>query len=213
GARFQLAVDKESAAMQVDIDLATVNAAPREECPCKEGSGGGLRRYVVNPKGYVVFHVSRGPGGYAVRVARVAGEHQGKPFDSRELQEGDLFAVTLIRPGAYSVSNLSNKARGEIVVAYPKAGKAPFSPPEAISIECTEKTLRPEKIRIEAAQGQVFRFKTPSRIRIELVKGDDGPGGPRPPKIAGWRKPGVGKPTPNDPKPKPGQRSSRREGS
>jgi hypothetical protein len=68
-------------------------------------------------------------------------------------------------------------ARGEIVVAYPKPGKVRRPPPEPVSIQCAEKTLRPAKIRIRAAQSQVYRFRTPSRIVIELEKPDDGPAG------------------------------------
>jgi hypothetical protein len=125
-ASFRLTVDKESPAMQVNIDLATLHLPPPEPCDCKAGPHDQEHHFVVNPKGYAVFHVSRGAGGFAVRVGKVPGEYETKFFDSRELREGDLFAATLIRPGTYSVTNVKTGARGEVVVAYPpKVGKEP----------------------------------------------------------------------------------------
>jgi hypothetical protein len=88
--------------------------------------------------------------------------------------------VTLIRPGTYSVRNVAGKARAEIVVSYPKIGKQPHRPDEPIEIVCTEKTFRPARIRVQAAQGQLYRVRTSSRIAIELVEADDGPRRSRP---------------------------------
>ena len=155
--------------------------------------------------------VSRGADGYAVRVGIIGEKHESGMFDSRELKKGDLFAVTLIRPGTYSVTNVNTKAKSEIVVSYPKIEKIrePYCPPEPVLIECTKKSFEPGKImekafeqnkstkkafergriEIKPAQGQVYRFKTPSRIKIRLVRPDDGPKGPRQPRIARWEKP------------------------
>jgi len=169
--RFQLTVDKECPTMQVDIDLPKIHQPTQEYCKSEP-----VKRFVVNPQGYVLFYVSRGAGGYAVVVGRLEDKGKEKPsFDSRELKEGDIFAVTMIRPGTYSVTNIRTDAKGEIVVAYPKIGEVPYRPPKPVSIECTEKRLILDRIKIEAAQGQVYRIKTPSRIKIELVKPDDGP--------------------------------------
>jgi hypothetical protein len=187
--RFQLKVDKDSLNMQVDIDLVSVTADTPDAC-CKEEQS----VYVVNPKGFAVFHVSRGVGGYAVVVGRLGQERPVADFDSRELQEGDLLAVTLVRPGTYAVQLLPGGARGEIAVAYPpKAGKAPYVPPDAVTIDCADQSLKPNRIRISCAQGQMYRFTKPSRIKIDLVKADDGPT-PAPTgkrKVMTWTKPKV----------------------
>ena len=114
-------------------------------------------------------------GRAATPSASAGREAEAAVFDSTRLEGDDLFAVTLIRPGRYSVRNVASGARGEIVVAYPTVGKKPRPPVDAVEIECTEKTLRPPKIKVLAAQGQVYRFRTPSRIEIELVEPDDGP--------------------------------------
>lgn len=182
--RFQLTVEKECPAMQVDIDLATLH-----RLALRHPEGEVRKRFEVNPKGYAVFSVTRGAGGYALVASRMGRERKSEPFDSRELKEGDLFAATLIRPGTYSVTNVNTGAKGQIVVAYPKIGKRPYRPPDPVPIECTEKALEPENIEIKATQGQVYRFKTPSRIKIELLKPDDGPEGARQARIVGWRKP------------------------
>lgn len=173
---FHVRVDADSPAMQVNVDLASLGPVPpgSPNCGCKHGEGRPHPTFVVNPAGYVVFHVSGGAGGYRVRVGRLE-KPKALLFDSTRLDGDDLFAVTLIRPGTYSVRNTITKASGEIVVAYPKAGRRPYRPPAPVEIECTEKTLRPSRIRLKAAQGQVYRFGTPSRIGIELVKPDDGP--------------------------------------
>jgi hypothetical protein len=178
---FRLSVDEGSSAMQANIDLATLSGGHHHhaDCGCKHKETGADRTYVVNPAGYVVFHVSSGSGGYVVRVG--SPESADAPvFDSTQLEGDDIFAVTLIRPGTYSVRNVASGARGEIVVAYPRVGQQPQQPAEPVEIECTEKTLRPAKIKIQAAQGQLYRFRTPSRIAIELVEPDDGPRRRRP---------------------------------
>lgn len=180
---FRLTVDEKCPDMQVNIDLPTLHRPISEECKSEL-----MKHFIVNPTGYVLFHASHGAGGYAVRVGRLSEERKEKLFESRELKAGDLFAATLIRPGTYSITNVITRARGEIVVAYPKIGEVPYRPPKPVSIECTEKEFEPDKIKIEAAQGQVYRIRMPSRIRIELVKPDDGPEGARQPRIVGRRK-------------------------
>jgi len=169
-ASFRLRVDEECPAMQVNIDLATLASPVPEpvvdESACPEPG----RQFAVNPKGYTLFYVSQGRGGYATLVGKPEEGYEAQPFDSRELKEGDMFASTIIRPGIYSVVNVVTGAQGEIAVAYPRIGTAPYRPPAPVFIECTENALAPDRIEIKPAQGQVYRCRVPSRIAIELIR-------------------------------------------
>jgi len=168
--RFNLTVEEGCPTVQANIDLATLHKP--EPAQCKDEP---QKRYVVNPKGYAVFYVSKGTGGYSVVVGKIQNKGESKlAFNSRELGEGDMFAVTMIRPGIYSVLNEKNDAKAEITVRYPKIGKVPYRPPTPVTINCTGKRLTPNKIDIQPAQGQVYKIQTPSRIKIELIRPIDG---------------------------------------
>ena len=104
---FLLSVDADSPQMQVDIDLAHL-ATPDDCCDGKRSAG-----YVVNPRGYAVFHVSDGPGGFHVLVAREDSARGEAAFDSRELHDGDMFAAHDLRPGAYAVANSASPSAPE----------------------------------------------------------------------------------------------------
>ncbi len=184
---FYIESDPNSAASSVNIDLATLDQPGAEKCGCGAPNHEPGKHFAVNPRGYAVFHVSKGPGGYAVRVDR-AEEQARMKFDTRELGEGDLFSAIIIRPGTYSVTNLMTKAKGEIIVPYPKMGEAAYHPPNPLKIECTKSGFEPEKIHASPGQGQIYSFKTPSRIKIELLKPDDDHGARHPTMPSGWRK-------------------------
>lgn len=145
-------------ATQVNIDLKSLTSD----------------RFVLVAGGYAVFHVSAGPGGYAVQVYKI--EKQGnqiKVFDNLELKDEDMLSVTVIRPGTYSVTNTMNNAKAELVVNYPELGKTRMNLPP-VKIECNgQNQISPNRIRIDPSQGMIFTFKTPSRIKIELTKPDD----------------------------------------
>jgi hypothetical protein len=189
---FHLLVDDKYPALQANIDLADTPGPAAEGCDCKTERAGGPH-FEVNPKGFVVFYVSRGPGGFAVRVTgKLKTSDKPAVFDSRELTEGDIFAVSLLRPGTHTVMN-STGAKGKIVVGYPgsKKGRDLYNRAKPLEIRCTEKEFIPKEIEVEAAQGQVYRIETKSRsrIRIELAKADDGPKVARPSGIFAWQKP------------------------
>jgi hypothetical protein len=183
---FYVSVDKDSPAAQVNIDLsALVQPADTEkDCGCEERKN----RFSVNPKGYAVFHVSGGAGGYHVHLRRARENADEKVFDSRELDDGDIFSAVILRPGTYSVTNAHAKARAEIVVPYPQVGKTPYRPPAPVRVQATRGHFEPRRIELQPGQGLLFECKTPSRIKIELEKPDDGPGLPREPAARGWRK-------------------------
>jgi hypothetical protein len=171
-ASFRLTVSDECPAVQVNIDLATL-ASPAQSHVVDESVFPEQRRhFAVNPKGYAVFYVSQGRGGYATLVGKPEEGYEARLFDSRELREGDMFAATIIRPGIYSVVNVVTGAQGEISVAYPRIGTAPYRPPPPVFIECTENALTPDRIEIEPAQGQVYRCRVSSRIAIQLARPD-----------------------------------------
>jgi len=192
--RFELIVDDSAEDTQLNIDLAALHLPAAHAA--QEG------HYMVKPGGHAVFYVSHGAGGYAVVVTQQPRGEQDKraargqtppPFDSRELHNGDLFAVTLLRPGAYSMTNTLTRAKGEIIVAYPKRGSRLERSLTPLSVECTDKGFVPNRIELQPMQGIVFRVTSPSRIRIDLAKPDDGPQGPRSPRHMTWRKPLVPK--------------------
>ncbi len=170
-ATFTLRVDPGCAASQVNIDLATLAQAGQSGCGGDSGP-----TFTVHPKGYAIFHVSKGAGGYAVHLGISGAEGPApKTFDSRQLKPGDIFAATLLRPGKYRATNALNKTHAEIVVSYPMIGKTAYEPGPAVNVECTAEGFLPKEIRVTPAQGQVFHCKTPVHLQIELVKADDGP--------------------------------------
>jgi hypothetical protein len=167
-----ISVEKDSPVAQVNIDLALLvkNAASKSQtdtCAADEN------QFTVNPRGYAVFRVSEGTGGYNVHIRKAEQETQ-QLFDSRNLNSNDIFSGLIIRPGLYSVSN-NNKARAEIDVSYPKIEKTAYRPPGPLRVEVTEKGFVPAKIALKPGQGISFDCRTPSRIKIELSKPNDGP--------------------------------------
>ena len=187
---FYICVDKDSAVAQVDIDLAALAGSAGVAgggCGCGGGTDtkdctcGGERRYTVNPRGYVVFRVSGGAGGYNVHVRKAAEADDTPIFDSRKLGNGAIFSGTLLRPGTYAVTNALGQGRAEVAVAYPVRGKTAYRPPEPVHVRVTEKGFEPGVLALKPAQGMIFECAAPSRIRIELVKPDDGPSRKRKP--------------------------------
>jgi hypothetical protein len=166
--QFAISVGRDVAAGQVGLDLSAF-AAP-----------GKLRftEYALREGGYVLLHVSRGSG-YAAMLAAMD-EEVG--FDSRRLDEGDVFAATILRPGAYSLTNEHAKARGRLRVAYPEVQKERYVPPPPLRIACLQGQFDPQEVELAPAQGAVFECRTPSRLVIELQEPDDGPEGKRGPR-------------------------------
>ena len=188
-ATFYVSVDGSSPIAQANIDLARADADADAtdhpascDCGCRES-----RRFVVHPRGYVVFHVSGGGGGYWVNV-RKADENPDLPaYDSRRLHQGDIFAGVLMRPGRYSLRNELGDASAEITVPYPTVGKTAYRPPAPLEVECG-KEIKPGKIHLHPLQGLNVHILEPARIRIELVEPDDGPADRARQGRPGWRK-------------------------
>jgi hypothetical protein len=140
----------------------------------------------VAPGSYVSF-TTRRPTGHHVVVTRGTGEEE--EFDSRRAGAECIFAVTLVRPGTYSLLNVANGEQGRIIVTYPVVSDAPYRPPSPLSVECTADGFSENPITLSPAQGIIFRFSTESRIQIELVEPDDGPSARRRSAPATWSRP------------------------
>jgi len=180
-AAFTISSDKNSPAAQASIDLEGLVSGPRPSHPndctcCKDVSGGaGPLKFVVNPRGYVQFHVSRGAGGYYVHARRMDAEEEDKGYDSRSLTEGDIFTAIVLRPGTYSVVNVVTGARGELLVNYPKRTSKRYQPPPPVRVVCGQKSFDPNKLQVDPGQGVIFESQGLSRVVIKLEKPDDGP--------------------------------------
>ncbi len=196
--KFYINVDKNSPIAQANIDLAAFDTtlpapattASGTNCGCQASGTKAESAFEVNPKGYAVFHVSAGAGGYAVRVSKTAEDpKQQNQFDSRELKCEDIFSAVILRPGTYSASNgLDAKAKGKITVGYPKIGKTAYRPPSPAKIVCSEGGFEPANVELQPGQAVLFQANAPSRITLELMKADDGPSARPEHTRAGWKK-------------------------
>lgn len=165
-----LVVDDEEPRTQVTLDAATLpevqdRDSHERSCCCDDHDVLHLRE-----NGQFVFDVSRGPGGFAVRVTEA---DDGDPaFDSRELGEADHFAATLMRPGRYVARQLEGDAELAVTVPYPTGEGRGVPEPERIGV--TEDGFDASAVEVHTGQGLVFDIDTGARIEIELEEPDDG---------------------------------------
>jgi hypothetical protein len=194
---FTLRVVDEETPLSVHIDLANPRLQrdgrrqplrpDQDDCGCLDHDSGGddaaSTVYSVGRQGYVVFHVSEGSGGYHVQLAgplggalleRREGDNRAKAdiWSSRELESGDLFAVTLLRPGTYKVSN-ERGGEAKLRLHYPERGKIAYRPPEPQRVAVTDNGFEPAGFELRPMQGQVFEISTTARINISLVEPED----------------------------------------
>jgi hypothetical protein len=180
-ASFTVNVTKECAVAQVNIDLAALAGEGKGDCGCgcggtKQGHAGAGNEFTVHPKGYMVFQVATGAGGFHVNLRRADENPELQAWDTRKgLTEGDIFAAMILRPGVYSLANELTDARGKLRVAYPpQRGKAPYRPPSAFEATCG-KAFEPDGIELQSLQGLNVAIRSPARIKIALQEPDDGP--------------------------------------
>lgn len=158
---------------QVHIDLSRALGSFGQLSPEEPGD------LAVASAGYAVFHAPPGVSGFAAQLHAPGAGDKPPVFDSRKLQNGDLYAVSLFRPGRYSLSNTLGEAKGEVRVSYPVISDVPYTPPDPMQVQVTPKGFQPGSIQLQPAQGLVFNIgNTTARIQIELVEPDDGPSKP-----------------------------------
>lgn len=187
--RFHLTVDPKNNLPQTNIDLASLVPGLGVPCPtCPPGSG--EAQFTVNPKGYVLFYVSRGTGGYAVTVSNGFTPEAKVVFDSRNLQTGDYFVAQILQPGQYKATNLANQQVHTLVMGKaPAVGNKPFVPlaPLMMQVHPTGFVLglntgtqggpvappapspAPVNTNLGFLQPKVYQIQTPTRIRIDLT--------------------------------------------
>jgi hypothetical protein len=103
-------------------------------------------------------------------ISALEGSDRRVVFNSRQLEEGDVFAATVLRPGRYNVMNSLTNASASLDVAYPgRPGPGGDKPQQPVQVTVGA-GFSPAEIVVQAAQGQVYTTNTPSRILIELVE-------------------------------------------
>ncbi len=129
---------------------------------------------LLRPSGYASFTATGKQKPYAVVAERKDKVKNGR-FDTRRLDHGDIFAVTLLRPGEYRLVNALGGKEGRITVLYPVIGDKPYRPPEPLIVELHDSGFVPNTFKLQPAQGIVFQIRCGARIKIDIERPDDGP--------------------------------------
>jgi hypothetical protein len=155
--KFYFTVAENSPAMELHIDLSEV---ARRVYTVQNNS-----MKIVSPKGYVLFYSSYDYG-YTVLVSDRNGD---RVFDSTKLGEGDIFSLSLLTPGRYSILNGLESVSGEIIVNPIPESIKNFDPASQLNIDVSQDKYTPEQVEIISGQGLVFHIKT-SDVRVIIQK-------------------------------------------
>lgn len=127
-------------------------------------------KYEIKSGGYLMLFNSWGDTPYKFKLEKVGKKPDAKIIcDTNKLKEGDLYACTLLRPGAYDVI-CNGKKTSKIYVEYPteKTKKKKLS--EGVRVPIYTKGIKNKEIYVLPMQGLVFELHTGCCIQVNLVK-------------------------------------------
>ena len=176
----------EQGATQLDVDLSAPGHEHSSDCTCHDTE----KEQAVSPTGYVLFHATRG-GGYSVRVSQA--HDKDAEFDSERLKDGDLFALCLLEPTQYAMTDRLGPGKGDITVSFAEKNAKQLRNLQTTYVDVTADGFKPAKVTAISTQGIVFRILGTARIVIEksepaskekerpvLRRGKNSPAGPQP---------------------------------
>lgn len=144
--------------------------------------------------GFGLFYVGSGSGGYSVCSYPIDEKvKSATAFDSAALSEGDLFGITLLRPGQYAFVEKSSQHKVAIEVAAVMPSKSRYVPPDPLHVD-SKMLKKGLVIKLSAAQGLIYKASGGGEsIAIELIKPYDDDSQGQSAKVAQWKRP-TGKP-------------------
>jgi hypothetical protein len=162
--KFRLSISRDSANKQVNIDLATLLSGEPRQAGAQTDA-----QFDLQSGGSALFYVSSTRGGNAV-VINPAGTPNQVVFDSRSLDKGDIFLVTLLRPGQYKLTNAFTKIESQVKVLYPAATEAPVKKLALQTTNVGPKQFGAAAVELQAVQGLAVRCDTPSRLLMQITQ-------------------------------------------
>jgi hypothetical protein len=160
--RAHVHVVAENAPHQLNVDLARLGESEKG-CGCDAQAG-----YTVVAGGVIGFYVSQGVGQYNVTITQSAGGEKRALLNSSEATpEGDLFAVTLVQPGAYRATVAEGQGACEILVDLPPGQKYRVDQVTLVEVG-KDGVFNPATVKLRAGQTVVFQCSAQVRIRVEL---------------------------------------------
>jgi hypothetical protein len=147
-------------ANQFNIDMATFGQSA-VDCP--------QPALTLATGGMLGFYVSGGTGQYSVTLTRILGDKKVMVLDSTTgVPEGDFFAVTLVRPGVYSITNRLADAQARIDVSLPQPGS--YRPREGTLVQAVRGRFEPAEMKLFSGQSLVFQCQTAAHFVVELIE-------------------------------------------
>lgn len=164
-----LLVEDDAPATQVDLDLATLPELDHERVHDRDCQCGVHETIELRTNGYLVVHVSQGPGDFAAVAYRPEANTEGPAFDSRKLEKGAYFSALLLRPGKYVARNEHDQATYEFSIPRPQRPTALEIPDDPVRITLSNQGFVADEDVLQPGQGIVFEVQATARIIIELV--------------------------------------------
>ncbi len=161
---FEINCTSQTNDQQVNIDLAGLKS--------DTGSLLSDQKLEVSPNGYVMFYDSVADDAYQVRVEKsLKNQKLKKEFESKQLDNDDLYSVILLRPGEYTGTEMKNKSNLKITVVYPDSSiKRKSRKPGPVTVNVEKKGFSEKTVEVMPGQPLVFHVKDKSLIQIELKK-------------------------------------------
>jgi|GEM_PF-2507263 len=162
-AEFEVLLDESVEASQANIDMDAVLAQSKKS--------GSRPVFQVGKRGHVLFCATKSNQAYRVRLTKNPAKKR-PDFDSKNLQEKDLYITQLFQPGKYVATHSSLKGQQlEIEVAYPqKKRNSRSSLYQKKNIEIRKDGFSDNSINLMPLQALVFSNLVPGHIIIELVE-------------------------------------------
>lgn len=162
-AEFEVILDESVEASQINIDMDSV---------VSKNVGGGKRPiFKVGKTGHVLFCATKSDQAYRVRLTKNPAQKRPS-FDSKNLQENDLYITQYFRPGKYIATHSGLKGQQlEIEVAYPsKKRNTRSSLYLKKNVEIRKDGFSDGSITVLPLQALVLKNEIPGHIVIELVE-------------------------------------------